>query len=79
MDPQIGLMGFRIAVYVVLVSGGMLLFLKPGTAEFVISALSLGIGLLFGGIIGIWAYVSGRRAIRHGIPPIGDDHDQPLG
>ncbi|HEY65754.1 MAG TPA: hypothetical protein G4O02_14410 [Caldilineae bacterium] len=68
MDPQIGRAGFRIAFYVIIVSGVMLFFLQPGTAEFVISALSLAIGLLFAVTIGVLAFVASRIR-RRGIAP----------
>ncbi|MGC8970630.1 MAG: hypothetical protein ACP5K2_00335 [bacterium] len=47
IDPYIGLGVFRIAIFVILVSGGLLFFLEPGTATFVVDVLALlsGIGL----------------------------------
>ncbi|MCD6289366.1 MAG: hypothetical protein J7M34_02600 [Anaerolineae bacterium] len=60
MDPQVGRLGFRIAFYVVFVSGVMLFFLQPGTAEFVVAVLSLVIGLVFATVIGVLAVVASR-------------------
>ena len=72
MDPQIGRAGFRIAFYVAMVSGTMLFFLRPGTAEFVVAALSLLMGLLFGAVIAILVWVSTRPGCTSGdlhLPP----------
>jgi hypothetical protein len=33
MDPQIGQAGFRLALFLILMAGGMLFFLQPGTPE----------------------------------------------
>lgn len=45
MSPQLGQAAFRIAFFVAFVSGGLLFFLKPGSAEFVVSVVTLVIGL----------------------------------
>lgn len=47
MSPGMGRAAFRIAFFVTLVSAVLLPFLKPGTAEFVVNVLSLGVGLVF--------------------------------
>jgi hypothetical protein len=60
MDPQIGLAGMRIALFLILVAGGMLFFLQPGTAEFSITVVTLGIGLVFAGIIIALVRIVGR-------------------
>jgi len=51
MPPEMGRAFFRIAFFVALVSAVLLFFLTPGTAEFVVDVLALGVGLLFIGII----------------------------
>ena len=51
MPPEMGRSFFRIAFFVTLVSAALLFFLTPGTAEFVVDVLALGVGLLFIGII----------------------------
>jgi len=51
MDPQIGLAGFRIALFLILMAGGMLFFLQPGTPEFSITVVTLALGLIFAGIV----------------------------
>ncbi len=48
MSPEIGQSGFRIAVLLVVASAGLLLILRPETAEYEVSLLTLLIGLLFG-------------------------------
>lgn len=60
MDPQIGLAGLRIALFLILVAGGMLLFLEPGTPEFSITVVTLLIGLIFAGIIVLLVRIVGR-------------------
>ena len=60
MDPQIGLAGLRIALFLILVAGGMLFFLTPGTAEFAITVVTLLIGLAFAGIIVLLVRIVGR-------------------
>ncbi|MCS7220385.1 MAG: hypothetical protein RML36_00805 [Anaerolineae bacterium] len=72
MDPQIGRAGFRIAFYVTMVSAALLFFLRPGTAEFVVTALSLLVGLLFGAVIVGIVWITARTG-RAG----GDSHLPP--
>jgi hypothetical protein len=51
MGPEIGPAGFRIGIFLVLVAGGMLFFLDPGTPEFSITVVTLAIGLIFIGVV----------------------------
>ncbi len=51
MDPQVGRAGLRLAMFMIVMAGGMLLFLHPGTAEFAITVFTLLIGLLFAAIV----------------------------
>jgi hypothetical protein len=51
MNPELGLAWFRIAIFFVLVSGALFFFVTPGTAEFVITATSFIIGLVFVALI----------------------------
>ena len=60
MDPQIGLAGLRIALFLILTAGGMLFFLQPGTAEFSITVVTLLIGLAFAGFIVLLVRIVGR-------------------
>ena len=60
MGPEIGLAGFRIGMFLALTAGGMLLLLEPGTAEFSITVVTLGIGLAFIGLVVLLVRVLGR-------------------
>jgi hypothetical protein len=60
MDPQIGLAGLRIAIFLILVAGGMLFFLQPGTPEFSITVVTLAIGVIFAGIVVLLVRIAGR-------------------
>ena len=52
---------FRIAFFVTIVSVGLLFFLTPGTAEFVVDVLALAVGLVFMTLIAILARWPARR------------------
>lgn len=60
MDPQIGLAGMRIAIFLIMAAGGLLFFLEPGTAEFSITVVTLGIGVIFAGIVIAFVRIVGR-------------------
>lgn len=47
LHPDLGRLGFRIAMFVTLTSGGLLLVQTPGSAEFVLMAAALATGLVF--------------------------------
>jgi len=51
MNPEAGQAWFRIATMITLVSAVLVYFTEPGTAERVVSVITLIIGLLFIGII----------------------------
>jgi cbb3-type cytochrome oxidase subunit 3 len=51
MNPEAGQAWFRIAMMITLVSAALVYFTKPGTAERVVSVLTLLIGLVFIGTI----------------------------
>ncbi len=53
LSPELGRAVFRIAFYMVLTSAVLLLLLRPGSAEFIVAALALIIGLIFVGIIAL--------------------------
>ncbi len=57
VGPEAGQLGFRVAFFLVLVSGAVLLFQKPGTAEFIVTAFSLLLGILFAVLIAALARV----------------------
>lgn len=47
MSPEFGKQWFRVAIFMILISAGLLFFVKPGSAEFVITIVTLGVGILF--------------------------------
>lgn len=47
LNPELGRLGFRIAMFVTLASGAFLLAQAPASAEFVLMATTLAIGLVF--------------------------------
>lgn len=47
ISPQVGRAMFRIAFYLMIVSAGILLFTERNSAEFVITTITLIIGLIF--------------------------------
>jgi hypothetical protein len=51
MDSNFGRAGFRIGVFVVLLSGGLLLVLQKGTAEYLLMQVMFVLGLIFLGVI----------------------------
>ncbi len=55
ISPELGQAAFRIAVFLVVVSLGLLLFLDADSAEFIVALITLVIGLTFGAVIAIAA------------------------
>ncbi len=51
MDSNLGRAGFRIGVFVVLMSGGLLLLLKKGSAEYILMQVTFVLGLIFLAVI----------------------------
>ncbi len=51
MDSNLGRAGFRIGVFVVLMSGGLLLLLKKGSAEYILMQVMFVLGLIFLAVI----------------------------
>lgn len=47
LHPEPGRLGFRIAIFVTLASGALLVVQTPGSAEFVLMATALAIGVVF--------------------------------
>ena len=67
MDPQILKAGFRVAVLLAFVAGVLLFFEPRDSAEFVVSALTLGIGLLFMGVVAV--------IVRYSTPRMPPEHN----
>jgi len=51
IDPQTGLVVFRIAIFIILVSAALLFFIEPGTSTFVVDILALIIGIILAGLV----------------------------
>ena len=60
MSPEMGRAFFRIAFFVTFVSAALLPFLSPGTAEFVVDVIALGVGLVFIAVIALVVRWSAR-------------------
>ena len=61
MTPEMGKGLFRIALFIILLAAAMLLFLTPGTAEFVIDIAALVVGLITVAVVAVLARWSARR------------------
>ncbi len=59
-SPEIGKAAFRFALLIVLMAGGLLVGLRPGTPEFAITVLTLLIGLIFVGAIAAFVRLLSR-------------------
>ncbi len=55
MSPEAGQLWFRVAIFITLTSLGLLFFQQPGTAEFVVTVLALGVGIVMIALIAIIA------------------------
>jgi hypothetical protein len=62
LSPQLGQAAFRIATFLFVVSLGLLLFVKPGSAEFVVTVITLGIGIVLGTTIAVLVRRQARQA-----------------
>jgi hypothetical protein len=60
LSPEVGRYAFRWAMLILLLAGGLLATLRPGTPEFAITLLTLLIGLLFLGILVVCIRLIGR-------------------
>jgi hypothetical protein len=60
LSPEIGRVAFRWAIFILLVAGGLLATLRPGTPEFAITLLTLLIGVLFVGVLVVCIRLIGR-------------------
>lgn len=60
IDPRLGQTAFRIAFMMVGVSAVMLLVLAPGTAEYVISGITLFLGLVLMAVVFVLVRLVGR-------------------
>ena len=51
IDPGVGKAAFSLSLFIILLAGGMLLFLDPASPEFAITVFTLLIGLTFTGVV----------------------------
>lgn len=51
LDPQLGKAALTLSLFIIVLAGGMLLFLVPGSAQFAITVFTLAIGLIFFGLV----------------------------
>jgi hypothetical protein len=51
IDPGIGMMGFRIAIFIVLMAVVCLFIVEPGSAAFYVDVIALVIALVFAGVL----------------------------
>jgi protein-S-isoprenylcysteine O-methyltransferase Ste14 len=58
VDPQILRAGFRIAAFVTATAAVLLIFEPRDSAEFVVSAMALGIGLIFVSLVAVLVWYS---------------------
>jgi hypothetical protein len=60
LSPEVGRSAFRLAMFILLLAGGLLVTLRPGTPEFAVTLLTLLIGLLFVGALILCIRLLGR-------------------
>lgn len=60
LSPQLGKVAFVWAVFITLISGLMLLGTEPGSPGFAISAIMLGLGVVFGAVVVLLVRLLGR-------------------
>jgi preprotein translocase subunit Sss1 len=51
MSPQMGQAAFRLAIFVTVTALALLVFLRPGSAEFGVTVVTLAAGLIFIGLV----------------------------
>ena len=51
VDPELGKAALRWALFMIVLAGGMLLFLTPGSPQFYITVFTLLIGIAFFGLV----------------------------
>ncbi len=51
LDPQVGKAALQVSLFIVVLAGGMLLLLTPGTPQYAITVFTLIIGLVFLGLV----------------------------
>ena len=54
MSPQMGQTAFRVGLYISVMSLVLLFFLRPGSAEFGVTVVTLVVGLSFLGVVALF-------------------------
>jgi len=54
MSPQMGHMAFRVGMFITVTTVGLLFVLRPGSAEFGVTVVTLLVGLAFLGLVGLF-------------------------
>lgn len=75
MSPEIGLAATRIALFLIVSAGLMLLLVSRESAEFVVLILTIGIGLV---MLGAVAFLSRMGAPHWAKPPKVEDNESPV-
>lgn len=60
ISPQLGKLAFSWAMVLILLAGGLLFIVKPGSPQFVITVMTLGLGVAFLGIVILVVKIFGR-------------------
>lgn len=61
ISPELGKAAFRWAVFIVVVSGLLLLIVEPGTPQFVITVMMLAAGALFAVVVFVLVRIGTSR------------------
>ena len=51
LDPEMGKAALRLSLFIIVLAGGMLVFLDPGSPQFAITVFTLIIGLAFAALV----------------------------
>jgi hypothetical protein len=60
ISPGVGQVAFRWAIFLIVFSGLLLLFVPPGTASFVITVFMLVVGLVFAALVFVLVRINRR-------------------
>jgi hypothetical protein len=60
ISPETGKIAFRWALLIILLAAGLLLLLRPGSREFVVTVFTLVIGLVFAVLVIVMSRLSSR-------------------
>lgn len=62
ISPELGMTAFRWAVFMVVMSGLLLLVVEPGTPQFVITVMMLAAGAVFAVVIFVLVRIGAHRS-----------------